>query len=154
MDGAGETALDVVLAGLEGESVSPEELVSSFVGNVAANALIGLVGKAISNIAGAKVGNVSEGYKAPKGGGGTTSTIIKGDKTITFGHGARHFEDIPNIDVSDVENAIAEHVFKNPPKIGESPRVKINVNGQIVEYRPYNLGDGRINIGTYIPKNE
>ncbi|MBF0819110.1 hypothetical protein [Streptococcus acidominimus] len=57
MDGTGETALDVILAGLEGESVSPEELVSSFVGNVAANAIIGLVGKAISNIAGAKVGD-------------------------------------------------------------------------------------------------
>ncbi|WP_242237144.1 DUF6531 domain-containing protein [Streptococcus acidominimus] len=57
VDGTGETALDVILAGLEGENVSPEELASSFVDNVAANAIIGLVGKAISNIAGAKVGN-------------------------------------------------------------------------------------------------
>ncbi|MBF0846939.1 hypothetical protein IR145_05610, partial [Streptococcus danieliae] len=52
-----ETALDVILAGLEGENVSPEELASSFVGNVSATALIGLVGKAISNIAGSKVGD-------------------------------------------------------------------------------------------------
>ncbi|MGT2964060.1 hypothetical protein [Streptococcus acidominimus] len=60
MDGTGETALDVILAGLEGENVSPEELASSFVGNVSATALIGLVGKAISNIAGAKLGVATE----------------------------------------------------------------------------------------------
>ncbi|SUN06689.1 Uncharacterised protein [Streptococcus acidominimus] len=71
VDGAGETALDVILAGLEGESVSPEELVSSFVGNVAANALIGLVGKAISNIAGAKVGNAVDDI-------GDTNRIVTG----------------------------------------------------------------------------
>ncbi|WP_029744479.1 pre-toxin TG domain-containing protein, partial [Streptococcus suis] len=100
------------------------------------------------------LGDVSKGYQAPKGGGGTTTTILKGEVTITFGHGARHFEDIPNLKVSEVEEAIAQHVVKNPPKIGESPRVTISVNGQVVEYRPFNLGDGRINIGTYIPKNK
>lgn len=100
------------------------------------------------------LGDAIKGYQAPKGGGGTTTTILKGEVTITFGHGARHFEDIPNLKVLDVEEAIAQHVVKNPPKIGESPRVTISVNGQIVEYRPFNLGDGRINIGTYIPKNK
>ncbi|MGT2973500.1 hypothetical protein BVE84_10125 [Streptococcus azizii] len=62
VDGSGETALDTIVSGLNGESISMEALSRNFAGNVAANALFGLAGKVISKVTGSKVGDVVDEF--------------------------------------------------------------------------------------------
>ena len=89
-------------------------------------------------------------YHAPKGGGGVTAEIQVGDQKVTFGHGGRHLEGT-NLDVQNVNQALAEEVASKDMKVGEFSKGQIEVDGQTIEYTSYRISEDTINIGTYYP---
>nr|WP_306299860.1 MULTISPECIES: RHS repeat-associated core domain-containing protein [unclassified Streptococcus] len=96
------------------------------------------------------VSDVSKGYTPPKGGGGTTSTIKIGDKTINFGHGGRHLEGT-GYTVPDISKAIADDLISNPLKIGEYRVKDIVIDGTVFRYKAKALDNNLINVGTFYP---
>ena len=92
------------------------------------------------------------GYTAPNGGGGITNSIQVGGTTVTFGHGGRR--DL-GINLQQVEEAIARDIANrglSHAPVGQLPFQTVVVNGKPIEYRPYNRGNGIVNVGTYTPK--
>ncbi|MGT2969259.1 hypothetical protein ACVR0Z_08770, partial [Streptococcus azizii] len=96
------------------------------------------------------VDDVSKGYTPPKGGGGITSTIKIGDKTINFGHGGRHLEGT-RYTIADVSKAIADDLTSNPLKVGEYRVKDIVIDGTIFRYKAKALDNNLINVGTFYP---
>lgn len=90
-------------------------------------------------------------YTPPSGGGGVTNTFVKNDKTITMGHGGRRQEIMNKLGLNylEVEEAIANHVSTQNLNIGNNAHQYIEVNGTTIQYRPFVLPDGTINVGTY-----
>lgn len=70
------------------------------------------------------VHNSNCGYKPTKGGGGVTSSVKVGDKTVTFGHGGRHLEGT-GLTVNQVNTAIANDVVTRPAVYNRSCSVDI-----------------------------
>ena len=89
-------------------------------------------------------------YHAPQGGGGVTAEIQVGDQKVTFGHGGRHLEGT-NLDVQDVNQALAEDVVSKDMKVGEFSKGQIEVDGHTIEYTSYRISEDTINVGTYYP---
>ena len=95
----------------------------------------------------------SEKCIPPSGGGGISSTIEIGDKTMTFGHGERHLQGT-NLNYNAVNQALAREVTKVQLKEGQFYKGRIVVNGNTIEYTCYGLRNGRIHIGTYYLYNK
>lgn len=91
------------------------------------------------------------GDSSSGGGGGITDTVTVDGTEVTFGHGGRHL-DVTGLSAGEVNNAIANDVAgRNLPK-GQFYKGVVKVNGIAIEYRAYGLGNGRVNVGTYIPR--
>jgi hypothetical protein len=89
-------------------------------------------------------------YEPPSGGGGVTDSIKVNDKTINFGHGARHLEGT-ELNVTEVNQSIANEVSKIHPGMGQLYKGQISINGITIEYTAFGVSEGIINIGTYYP---
>ena len=87
-------------------------------------------------------------YTPPNGGGGITDTIKINDKTITFGHGARHLSS-SNLSISDVNNAIAQDVITRDAAFNSVKHGSVNINGVNIFYNYFSRNSNVINIGTY-----
>ena len=92
--------------------------------------------------------NTPTEYTPPAGGGGVTEEIRVGKNTVTLGHGGRHL-DGTNLSVSQVNQAIAMDVCKNPPKPGEYLVRTIEIGGVSIGYRVYARSDSTFHVGTY-----
>ncbi|MGT2716673.1 DNRLRE domain-containing protein [Streptococcus respiraculi] len=103
---------------------------------------------------GLDVGANPKVYSPPKGGGGVSDVILKGGNTFTFGHGGRHINGT-TLPIEQVQRAIVEHANKNLPRLGEGAVSQfIEIEGKTIEYRIFNRGNGKYNIGTYFIKGE
>lgn len=68
---------------------------------------------------------------------------------ITFGHGARHLAGT-GLSQDVVESAIRADIAKQGTLPVETYVKKfINVGGKQIEYHPYKLKNGTVNVGTY-----
>ena len=92
----------------------------------------------------------TEEYVPPEGGGGVTSSVKVGDKTVTFGHGGRHLEDLngTGLTINEVNDIIANDVVKKSLTNGFN-EFNIEINGNVITYRAFPLENNRIHIGTY-----
>ena len=89
----------------------------------------------------------TEEYVPPKGGGGVTSSVKVGDKTVSFGHGGRHLKDT-GLTLSEVNDIIANDVVKRSLIKGFN-EFNIEINGKTVTYRAFPLENNKIYVGTY-----
>ena len=91
-----------------------------------------------------------ENYTPPIGGGGITDSIFINGKTITFGHGGRHLEEL-GLNISKVNQAIAQDVSKIHPGINQFYKGQITVDFITIEYTSFGVSEEIINVGTYYP---
>ena len=73
------------------------------------------------------------------------------DDTITFGHGGRHLEGT-KLNISEVNKTIAEDILTKNIKLGQFYKGQITIQGNIIEYTSFGVGEKTINIGTYYLK--
>ena len=86
-------------------------------------------------------------YTPPPGGGGVSTSIKVGDKTINFGHGGRHAQ-AAGLDLARVQQALANEVVRVHPGKGQHSGT-ILFDGITIEYSSFGFGDGVFNIGTF-----
>ncbi len=72
---------------------------------------------------------------------------------VTFGHGSRHLEGT-GLSQEEVEAAIEGQIQEVADDIPAGKVIKgtVVVGGKTVEYHAYKVSEGRINVGTYIPR--
>ncbi|MBF0786847.1 MULTISPECIES: hypothetical protein [unclassified Streptococcus] len=151
VDGTGETALDTIVSGLNGENISLDELASNFAGNVVANVLFGLAGRAISNITGSKAGNAVDSVEDVAT--GSLKTFKPGELEIHYNKHGKQLANVLNEPNYTMEQYLkdANNIIQKGTYIPEMNGyvTKIGGSGKSTKYAFVGLDRATGNITTY-----
>ncbi|HEY9825278.1 MAG TPA: hypothetical protein V6D19_07510 [Stenomitos sp.] len=77
-------------------------------------------------------------------------SIATAGVVVVFGHGARHLVGL-NVTQAEVEVAIQNNIALSVNSTSQTGPFwgRVTVNGQVIEYRAYPIGNNTINVGTY-----